>query len=79
MPNVDGYMLIRQIRELESKLGSQIPANALTAYAGETDHQQILASGFQRHITKPVEPAKLVNAIANLLGHQQGEEQFYSG
>jgi CheY-like chemotaxis protein len=76
MPDVDGYMLIRQIRELESKLGRHIPAIALTAYAGETDHQQILASGFQKHVTKPVEPAKLVNAIANLLGHQQGEEQF---
>jgi PAS domain S-box-containing protein len=79
MPNVDGYMLIHQIRELESKLGRQIPAIALTAYAGETDHQQILASGFQKHVTKPVEPAKLVNAIASLVEHQQGETQFYSG
>ena len=78
MPNVDGYMLIHQIRELESKLGRKIPAIALTAYAGETDHQQILASGFQKHVTKPVEPAKLVNAIASLVEHQQGKEQFYS-
>ena len=76
MPNVDGYMLIRQIRELESKLGRYIPAIALTAYAGETDHQQILASGFQKHVTKPVEPAKLVNAIASLVEHQQGEKRF---
>ncbi|MBD1806011.1 response regulator [Microcoleus sp. FACHB-SPT15] len=78
MPNVDGYRLIQQIRELESKLGRQIPAIALTAYAGETDHQQILASGFQKHVTKPVEPAKLVNAIASLVEHQQGKERFYS-
>jgi PAS domain S-box-containing protein len=76
MPDVDGYMLIRQIRELESKLGRHIPAIALTAYAGETDHQQILASGFQKHVTKPVEPAKLVNAIASLVEHQQGEKRF---
>ncbi|TAG51418.1 MAG: response regulator, partial [Oscillatoriales cyanobacterium] len=44
-----------------------IPAIALTAYAGEINHQQALAAGFQRHISKPVEPNLLVGAIADLL------------
>ncbi|WP_445633864.1 histidine kinase [Nostoc sp. DSM 114161] len=67
MPEVDGYMLIRQIRDMPPELGGKIPAIALTAYAAEIDYQQAIAAGFQQHITKPVEPAKLIRAIANLI------------
>ncbi len=67
MPEVDGYMLMRQIRDLPPELGGKIPAIALTAYAAEIDYQQAIAAGFQQHITKPVEPGKLVRAIANLI------------
>ncbi|MBE9106219.1 response regulator, partial [Nostoc cf. edaphicum LEGE 07299] len=67
MPEIDGYMLIRQIRAMSSELGGKIPAIALTAYAGEVDYQQAIAAGFGQHITKPVEPAKLLRAIANLI------------
>lgn len=66
MPDVDGYSLIRQIRALPAAKGGQIPAIALTAYAGEIDHEQAMAAGFQRHLTKPVEPEALVRAIADL-------------
>ncbi|MES1022855.1 ATP-binding protein [Gloeocapsa sp. BRSZ] len=62
MPDVDGYMLMRQIRQR-----SRVPAIALTAYAGEYDQQQALAAGFQNHLAKPVEPEKLVQAIAQLI------------
>ena len=34
MPEVDGYMLMRQIRAMLPERGGQIPAIALTAYAG---------------------------------------------
>jgi CheY-like chemotaxis protein len=47
----------------------QIPAIALTAYAGETNQQQALAAGFQRHLPKPVDPETLVQTIEQLL-HQ---------
>ncbi|MDZ8077483.1 MAG: PAS domain S-box protein [Nostoc sp. DcaGUA01] len=67
MPEVDGYMLIRQIRDMPAELGGKIPAIALTAYAAEIDYQQAIAAGFQQHITKPVEPPKLIRAIANLI------------
>lgn len=63
MPDVDGYMLLRQIRALPSEQGSQIPAIALTAYAGEIDYQQAMAAGFQQHLAKPIEPQKLIQAI----------------
>jgi CheY-like chemotaxis protein len=70
MPETDGYMLIRQIRAMSPLQGGEIKAIALTAYAGETDHQQILKAGFQKHITKPVEPLELAAAIANLVAYK---------
>ncbi len=66
MPEVDGYMLIRQIRAMTPEQGGEIPAIALTAYAGESDQHQALFVGFQRHVAKPVEPAKLAAVIASL-------------
>ncbi|PSN15274.1 hypothetical protein C7293_07945 [filamentous cyanobacterium CCT1] len=67
MPERDGYMLMRQVRSLSLEQGGQVPAIALTAYAGEIDYQQALAAGFQKHITKPVEPDQLTEAIATLI------------
>ena len=67
MPDVNGYMLLRQVRALSPEQGGTIPAIALTAYAGELDQKQALAAGFQQHIAKPVEPDQLVKLIADLL------------
>lgn len=67
MPEVDGYMLMQQIRSRAPEQGGLIPAIALTAYAGEYDQQQALKVGFQRHLAKPVEPEDLLKAIADLL------------
>ena len=67
MPQIDGYKLICQIRQLSRDQGGQIPAIALTAFAGESDRQQALAAGFQRHLPKPVEPETLVQTIEQLL------------
>ncbi|MEC4814702.1 MAG: PAS domain-containing protein [Scytonema sp. PMC 1069.18] len=66
MPCVDGYMFIRQVRSLSSKQ-REIPAIALTAYAGEANQEQALSAGFQKHISKPVEPEKLIQAVADLI------------
>ncbi|WNN89148.1 response regulator [Gloeocapsopsis dulcis] len=45
-----------------------ILAIALTAYVGEVAQQAAIAAGFNRHLAKPVEPAKLLATILNLLG-----------
>ncbi|OUL20679.1 diguanylate cyclase [Nostoc sp. 106C] len=68
MPEMDGYMLMRQVRSLPPEQGGQISAIALTAYAGEIDYQQALTAGFQRHISKPVDPVTLIEAITVLVG-----------
>jgi PAS domain S-box-containing protein len=67
MPTMDGYMLLRQVRQLPANQNGQIPAIALTAYAGEIDYKQAMAAGFQKHIPKPVDPADLAVAIAQLI------------
>jgi len=66
MPEMDGYMLMRQVKALQAMQRKQIRAIALTAYAGEFNQQQALKSGFQMHLSKPVEPEELVRAIATL-------------
>jgi PAS domain S-box-containing protein len=72
MPEIDGYMLLRQVRQLPPEQGGRIPAIALTAYAGEHDQQQASAAGFQQHLAKPAEPEQLVAAIVLLV--QRGGE-----
>jgi PAS domain S-box-containing protein len=67
MPQIDGYKLICQIRQLSRDQGGQIPAIALTAFASESERQQALAAGFQKHLPKPVEPETLVQTIEQLL------------
>ena len=67
MPDTNGYLLVQQVRALPKEQGGLVPAIALTAYAGEIDYQQALAAGFQRHLSKPLDPQKLVQAILGVL------------
>ncbi|MCC5654876.1 response regulator [Nostoc sp. XA013] len=67
MPDMDGYMLLEEIRNLPPEQGGQIPAIALTAYAGKVDKQQAISAGFQVHLPKPVDIAQLVKVIAELV------------
>ncbi|WP_348245253.1 ATP-binding protein [Leptolyngbya sp. DQ-M1] len=67
MPDMDGYMLMRQIRALPPEQGGQVKAIALTAYAGELDQRRALSVGFQQHVSKPVEPEALIRTIVILL------------
>ncbi len=66
MPDIDGYMLIQQVRNLFAQ-DEQIKAIALTAYAGEMNQQQALKAGFHKHISKPIDPKTLVQAISSLV------------
>ena len=66
MPHEDGYALIRKVRSLEPEMGGAMPAIALTAFAGAADRSRALSAGFQKHISKPVEPFDLIRVIAQL-------------
>jgi CheY-like chemotaxis protein len=66
MPEADGFQLIQTVRLLPPERGGNVPAVALTAYARAEDKIKALRSGFQTHISKPVEIDELVTTIANL-------------
>ncbi|MEO6863058.1 MAG: response regulator, partial [Microcoleus sp.] len=68
MPEEDGYFLIREVRSLAASAGGEIPAAALTAYAGDREREMAIEAGFQRHIAKPVKPVQLGLIVANLAG-----------
>jgi len=68
MPDVDGYELMRRIRELPPERGGRIPSVALTAYGRSVDRIRALSAGFQMHMPKPVEPAELATVVASLTG-----------
>jgi PAS domain S-box-containing protein len=67
MPDMDGYELIKRVRERTAKGDKRIPAIALTAYARAEDRLKALAAGFEMHVTKPVEPAELVMVVDRLM------------
>lgn len=71
MPNEDGHKFLKKLRLEETRQGrKEIPAIALTALASEENRNKSLSVGFQRHITKPVEPIELGAIIASLINQQ---------
>jgi signal transduction histidine kinase/integral membrane sensor domain MASE1/ActR/RegA family two-component response regulator len=71
LPLESGYDLIERVRALPTAIG-KIPAVALTAFATEKDRQRALTSGFQIHLSKPVEPHDLIKAIEQLVNGEDG-------
>lgn len=66
MPEMDGYQLIREIREGLRLRPLDLPAAALTAFARREDRDRALAAGFQAHLGKPCLPRQLLATIASL-------------
>ncbi|HXG92007.1 MAG TPA: ATP-binding protein [Blastocatellia bacterium] len=73
MPGEDGFDLIHQVRELEPEKGGNIPAIALTAYAGVEDRIRVLNEGYQAHLSKPVSLAELARTVATLAAGEKDE------
>ena len=63
MPGMDGYGLVRTLREDMGVDAMTLPAVAVTALARADDRRRALASGFQEHVAKPYSVAQLVAAV----------------
>jgi len=64
LPGKSGYDFMRSVR---ARAGLRaVPAIALTGVATVSDRITALSAGFTTHLTKPVEPATIVAAIASL-------------
>ncbi len=79
MPVMDGYTATREIRKWEGGSGkeeggmrkegtSSIPIIAMTAHAMSGDHEKSIAAGMNDHITKPIDPEKLLGTLARWIG-----------
>lgn len=64
MPEVDGYELMRTLRKTPGV--EQVPAIALTGYAREEDRELAIAAGYNAHISKPANMARLLYLIKKL-------------
>jgi PAS domain S-box-containing protein len=73
MPSVDGYELVRRVREIIPE--TDMLAMALTGLGSAQDRKRALADGFQVCMVKPVEPEHLVEAIKQLLPSRQRSTQ----
>jgi signal transduction histidine kinase/ActR/RegA family two-component response regulator len=63
MPVQDGHSLMRTLRGLPDGEGTQVRAVAVSAYARREDRQRALKAGFNEHISKPVQPDELFDAL----------------
>jgi signal transduction histidine kinase/CheY-like chemotaxis protein len=63
MPNMNGYEATREIR----KLSATVPIIAVTAYAYSSEKEQILNSGFNSYIAKPLNASELNGQILNMI------------
>ena len=74
MPTMDGFEATRAIRQREQELFARsgqevhLPIVALTAHAVKGDREQCLAAGMDDYVTKPVDPAQLIETINRVLG-----------
>jgi PAS domain S-box-containing protein len=66
MPRMDGFELIERIRASDEAAVREIPAAALTAFARSEDRIRAMRSGFEVHLSKPIEPGELMAAAATL-------------
>jgi PAS domain S-box-containing protein len=66
MPETDGYVLIREVRRREAHSGHHLPAAAITAYASTADRTRALAAGFDRHLSKPIRPDAILDAVRSM-------------
>ena len=64
LPGIDGYTLARMAREQPG--GREIRLVAVTGYGQAQDRQRALAAGFDRHVTKPVDPGALQRLVSEL-------------
>ena len=64
LPDIDGYEVARRLRS--GRVDGGIVLIALTGYGQTEDQRQALDAGFDLHLTKPVTPERLAQAIAAL-------------
>jgi CheY-like chemotaxis protein len=66
MPEEDGHAFMRRLRSSGERAGAFIPALALTGHASADDSRRAMLAGFQMHVSKPLDPPRLLDGLAKL-------------
>jgi CheY-like chemotaxis protein len=70
MPVLDGYAVVRKLRENPRLV--TLPVLAVTAYAMQGDREKILNSGFDGYLSKPINVALLIEELTRLVPKGEG-------
>jgi CheY-like chemotaxis protein len=68
MPVLDGFAVVRKIRE--NPLLAKLPVVAVTAYAMQDDREKILNSKFDGYLSKPIDARSLMEELDRLLSQR---------
>jgi CheY-like chemotaxis protein len=61
MPKSNGYEVARTIRATPD--GAEVLLIAITGWAQDADKAESRAAGFDHHLTKPIEPERLIDLL----------------
>jgi PAS domain S-box-containing protein len=68
MPELDGFQVVRAVRERERASGGHLTVIALTARSRKEDRARCLAAGMDDFLAKPIQAADLWAAIDRVVG-----------
>ncbi|HET8705106.1 MAG TPA: response regulator, partial [Pseudomonadales bacterium] len=77
MPGMDGVETSRRIREIEGTR-KHTPIIAVTAHALESERNELLRSGLDDYLTKPISETQLVHVVSKLLEIQLDAQPAHS-
>ena len=66
MPEMDGFVAVSRLRA-DSRFGN-LPVIAVTAHAMPGDREHCLEAGFTDYLSKPINPARLFEALGRRIG-----------
>jgi CheY-like chemotaxis protein len=72
MPELDGFQVVMAQRQRESGTGRHLPVIALTARSAQGERDRCLRAGMDEYLSKPVRPAELLAAIAQVVRKDEG-------
>jgi CheY-like chemotaxis protein len=67
MPEMGGLEATAAIRAREQATGAHLPVVAITAHAMKGDEERCLAAGMDGYVSKPIQPAALIEMIQTLV------------
>jgi len=70
MPEMDGFQVVKAVRQREQPSGRRLPIVALTARSMKGDRERCLQAGMDEYVAKPVRRAELFAAIERILSNR---------